>query len=99
MCNYVIWLIFAVYPLLDVEVLAVPYSNASDTTLQPAHLTDGVIHLEEGDSFEWYCSVEASLGDELQWVFNGDMIPARNGSTSEVSEARFVCLTEKITRV
>lgn len=63
-----------VIPLLDVEVIALPY-NVSSSREDPLHLT-----FREGEAFQWPCSVTAGEGDQLQWLFNDKVVPSTNES-------------------
>lgn len=44
-----------------------------------------VLIINEIKSFQWVCSVEAFLGDELIWVHNGEPIPFA-ANISQVSD-------------
>lgn len=65
-------------PLLEVDIIEVPYNTSS----QP----EGPLRLifQEGGAFQWPCSVTGGLGDQLQWLFNDEVIPE---GAMEIGEA------------
>lgn len=77
-----------VFPLMDVNILEVPYLNlTASSSLEVGNSSSPLtLTLQEGESIQWTCAVTAGMGDELLWLFNGEHVPSSNQITfNEVS--------------
>lgn len=80
----------AVFPLLDITVLELPdlEDNVSEDQLH-------ILTVTETESFQWVCTVEAGLGDELLWLHNGELIP----SATNISQVNYWIVINDITKL